>query len=79
MGDFILDYFFPIFVFFFVLLVAVAVAVSGYPSADGPVVSRYARTIEHDGHRFVIARGGSGSGIVHHPSCTCLLKPAEKE
>lgn len=40
-------------------------------------VTQYAalRTIEHDGHKFIVAGGAtsqSGVAILHHPDCKCL-------
>jgi hypothetical protein len=71
------DLFFPVFVVAMVACTIVAVVVCGPPTPESPAVSDYARTINHDGHQFVIYR--SVGGIIHHPSCTCLLKPDEKE
>lgn len=31
-------------------------------------------TVEHDKHLFVIYNGNSEGGIIHHPSCPCLIK-----
>ncbi len=30
-------------------------------------------TVEHDNHLFVIYNGDSEGGIIHHPSCKCLI------
>lgn len=34
-------------------------------------VGCYIRTVEHDGHKFVVGTS-SGISILHHPDCPCL-------
>lgn len=36
-------------------------------------------TWEHDGHKFVVAQTGTGTAMIHHPGCKCLLTPAPVE
>lgn len=72
-----MEVFFPVFIVSVVAITIASVVFSAAPSPAAPVVSAYARTIEHDGHKFVVYR--AHGGIIHHPSCHCLLTPAEKE
>lgn len=41
------------------------------------VYNVHVRTVEHDGHKFIVAHGrfDAGMSVVHHPSCPCLETP----
>ena len=38
---------------------------------QGGIWSFEARTIEHDGHLFIVLYTGNGSALLHHPDCPC--------
>jgi hypothetical protein len=47
------------------------VAIFDSPLAHSTDGSRYMRTVEYEGHAFVVSRWRSRGAIVHHPDCKC--------
>ena len=61
----------------FVISLAVLLVACGkaQPPRSTTVLDRVSElfTVVHDEHLFVIYRGYGQGGLVHHPSCPCLL------
>jgi hypothetical protein len=56
---------------FLVVCFVVVVAAAFSPPAHSTDGSHYMRTVEYEGHTFVVSRRQSQGAIVHHPDCKC--------
>lgn len=54
-----------------VCFVVIGVAAAFDSLAHATDGSHYMRTVEYEGHAFVVSRWQSQGAIVHHPDCKC--------
>ena len=56
-----------------ILLFMVAMTSCGGAPNEGEVsTSSRVKTIQHDGHLFVLFKGYESVALIHHPGCECL-------